>query len=521
MQRIMSTGQKQLAERPVLGVPSNTFDLSHSSKLSINFGTLYPATILEVLPGDSFHITPEYMARFQALISPAFHKFTLRSETFFVPNRILWPNWEKFISPEVKGTIPPACPVIDLYGVPIPANSLPNYLGLPVCPVPPTDASALPFAAYQKVCNDWYRDEDLTPEYFTPLIDGVQVGAPNGDLQILRNRNWDLDYFTTAKPWPQKGDDVIIPISNGNGLPISVVNNANAQIFRDTGTGAISGGAAVSTQAGTGFLSDGAHLNYIDPNGTLGISQSDILANAGTIEELRRAVAIQKFLEADARGGTRYVETLKQHFGVYSSDQRMQRPEYIGSTSQPISISEVVQTSETASTPQGTMAGHGVSMGRHDSFHYTAEEHGFLITMVSVLPATGYYQGVPKMFVRPTRLDYAWPEYAELGEQAILNEEVFFDPATAKQPFGYVPRYNEYRTQINRVSGTFATSLDFWHDDRKFSSTPALNSSFIQCVADPSVQRIFATSTGQQILIYGAFTIHVNRKLPRVVLPSI
>lgn len=540
-QRILDTGNKQLTERPIVRVPKNWFNLSHDNKLSCNMGSLVPNLIQEVLPGDKIRLSPEAFVRFQPMIAPVMHRINVRSEYFFVPSRLLWPEWESFISPPTKDAVPPAWPYFESTapGVLCNVHSLLDYMGLPLGTIK-TKFSALPFAAYQKVYSDWYRDEDLNPEAeFTPLVPGNNANYLNpndSDYFLLRRRNWDKDYFTSAKPWPQKGPTVTIPVT-GSGVGGGVVTASPGfgqfvtQAGQPVGVGehniVVTGNGTSHANVGV----QGVAAGYYDPQGTLAIAPFDVTVSGGTIEDLRKAEALQKFFEADSRGGTRYAETIKQHFDVYSPDARLQRAEYLGSTFQPLSISEVLNTSgETGGLPQGNMAGHGISVNKHpDGIHYDATEHGFLIGIQSVLPVTGYYQGIPKMFSRTDRFDYAWPEFSNLGEQPIYNRELLYDETLGNyndEVFGYLPRYSEYRTALNRVAGEFRTSLDFWHCARKFSVStqiPQLNQTFIEAHPSGSMDRIFAVAglNVDHVLCHWYFDLRMERPLPRHVLPSI
>ncbi|AKI26931.1 major capsid protein VP1 [Microviridae Fen7786_21] len=551
-QRILDTGNPILMDRPINNVNRNTFSLSHNVKTSCEIGQLVPICTLEVMPGDTFHITTEALIRYQALISPVMHAQNARTEWFFVPYRLLWQNWENFISPPTGQVVPPAMPFFPTGSLGLPeggpgtpniiqVGSLDDYLGC-VPGLQNPQICAFFHAAYQKIFTDWYMDEDLgdaapvgqnTAPY---LSDGENFSGPDFpyNWSVLQLRNYDRDYFTSAKPWTQKGPAVVIPITSSiSAAPVDFDGNIQKGILT-SGDPLLSTGANVRLNPDSSGASHG-QVEFSNSSGTLEpgsfeipaaqISADNFQQMMGTIEQLRQCEALQKFLEADSRGGTRYAEVLKQHFGVYSSDARLQRPEYLGGTNQPIVISEVLNTTGTDTAPQGQMAGHGISAAAHNQgIHYYAEEHGVIMGLMSVLPKTGYYQGYEKRFFRQSRLDFPWPEFAELGEQPILNQELFytFSP-TDSETFGYVPMYAEWRTKLNQVSGTFRTSLDFWHMDRKFTSLPSLSSDFIACSYPfNNLNRIFATldETGH-ILAHWFHKISVERKLPRYVRPSI
>lgn len=543
-QRILDTGNKILVERPQPHVVRNTFNLSHDHKFSCNIGELIPAYVMECLPNDTKRIKAEALTRLQPMISPVMHRINQRIEFFFVASRILKTEWESFISPPKEGSTPPSWSFFQ--DVTISVHDLGDYLGLPLGEYTDQQFDALPFAAYKKVWSDWYRDEDINESDEFVMLDSGDVSTRFNDLNTVMHRNYDRDYFTSVKPWAQKGPVVIVPSNGGVPLPdvlvqtntafpsmalvstapIPINSDGKANISSDWSSGTHITGEMQAGDGGDAFL----HNVNIDA-GSSGLyaqtSSIDISALGILVSDLRQQAALQRFLEADARGGTRYVEMNFQHFGARSSDSRMQRAEYLGSNTQPITISEVLNTTGTDTAPQGTMAGHGIAVQKHyDGICYTAEEHGYIIGVCSVLPVTGYYQGIPRMFQRSERLDYLFPEFAAIGEQPLLGKELYYTPTdnvANESVFGYNPRYAEYRIQGNRVSGDFRTSLDFWHLARKFASLPALNQTFLQCVPDETVDRIFAVieTDVDHLLIHYFFEDYTERVLPRLALPSL
>lgn len=474
------------------------FDLSFENKLSTRMGRLVPFYCAEVVPGDKFNISTETLLRMMPLIAPVMHKVNVYQHFFFVPNRILWPNWEKFISTDTSSEDSPAFPLISDIGNPITVadSSLADYLGLPSGFIK-DDISALPFAAYQRIWYEYYRDQNLQASYdenlFT-LHDGLQDPAVLANLKIMRNRAWEHDYFTSALPWAQKGDAINIPLSIAGLAEVHLEDGPtwNAKMLQaDLHTPPFAGNLKVD---GTGDIrDDGANMLVYDPNGSLYVDGSDFTDLEGTINDLRTAMTLQRWLEKNARGGTRYIEIIKHHFGVTSSDKRLQRPEYLGGSKSPMVISEVLQTSESNETPQANMSGHGVSVGASKKIKYYAEEHGYIIGIMSIMPTTAYQQGIDKHFFKFDKFDYLWPDFAHLGEQAILKKEVYYSsedtPEQNDEVFGYIPRYSEYRFRSNKVSGVLRDSLSFWHLGRIFGNRPQLNELFIR--ADPS-NRIFA-----------------------------
>lgn len=466
-------------------VKSSNFHMPYDHKLSCNFGELIPVHIQEALPGDRMHINTQVMCRFAPLVAPVMHKVNCYVHHFFVPNRLLWPSWERFITGGSATGDPqsPVWPTLLLETVHARPGTLADYLGVPVLGTgKQATVSALPFSAYHCVFNSYYRDQNLIQEDPFLLSDGANSRTY---LTLLKYRSWQHDYFTGALPFAQKGASVTVPFGD-----VYLNDNADhvAGLVKDTSGSLVLNGTPLQSDS-FGNLEAGATQAVYDPNGTLS-------AESSTITDLRRAFKLQEWLEKQARGGTRLVENILEHFGVRSSDARLNRPEFLGGSKTPIVISEVLQTSSSDSTtPQANMAGHGVGVGA-GSYNkpYFAEEHGFFISIMSVMPDTAYFQGLPRMFSRDDRLDYYWPSFQFIGEQAVLNKEIFVNSANPDGVFGYVPRYAEYKYMPSRVSGDFKTTLKFWHLAREFATEPALNEDFVSFNANtlPSMLRIFA-----------------------------
>lgn len=475
----------------------NIFDLSHDLKLSLDMGLLIPICNMEAMPGDRFTIGCESMLRFAPMIAPVMHRINVTMHYFFVPNRILWPNWEKYVTNggatvPVGGTLP-AFPTTELSDTTYAEGGILDYMGLPDPDgsIITYEINAMPLAAYQAIWNDYYRDQNVTAEVDYKLVDGHNAFAPI--FGTLRRRAWQHDYFTSALPWAQKGTPVSLPLGTPDDVPVLLNDNFSAGTLLDGTPDDITVGADTP-------IGSSVQTNEM-------FAQTSLLQEqASTINDLRRAFRLQEWLEKNARAGSRYTENILGHFGVHSSDKRLQRPEYITGIINPVIISEVLNTTGTDDAPQGNMAGHGIAVTNGRYGRYFAEEHGYIIGVMSVMPKTAYQQGLTKMWTKtndPTELP--WPTFANIGEQEILNKEIMAFPTTPggeEDLFGYIPRYAEYKFENNRVAGQFKTSLSFWHWGRIFdpSIPPTLDTLFIECnprkdpfaVADPAIQSLWA-----------------------------
>lgn len=502
----------------------STFDMSYDHKLSLKMGKLIPVHLQETLPGDTYRISSEAMLRMSPMLAPIMHKVDVYIHHWFVPNRILWKHWEKFItgSPEIDA--PPALPLIAFNGpgggLSVAKSSLANYLGLPVATIDDQNLSALPFAAYQKIWKEYYRDQNLQDMggFEFELQDGYQDPQMIAELTMLRDRAWEHDYFTSCLPFAQKGAQVDVPISL-NDMDVELrPHPTSPQYFVDRVTGALLSNEEIHTDNnGQIIAAFGGEQGNIDPGSSLYVDGTGASTNT-TINDLRSAFQLQKWLEKNARAGSRYVESLLAHWGVRSSDKRLQRPEYLGGSIASMAISEVLQTSQTEidGTPQGNMSGHGISVSAGRDFKYYCEEHGYIMGIMSIRPKTAYYQGIPRHFNKTDKLDYAWPLFAEIGEQEVKSKEVFYDQLTNTNEltFGYIPRYSEYRYNPSRVSGDMVQSLEYWHMARKFDNVPTLNADFIKC--NPT-KRIFAVEDEEvdEIQAHVWHKILATRNLPK------
>lgn len=496
---------------------SSAFNLSHERKLSTNMGDLVPVLVQEVLPGDKFKLRMENLVRFQALKSPMMHRVDVSTFFFFVPNRLVWNEWEDFITGGEDGTSNPVFPQIHINDDELdkaPVGGLLDHLGLPVQQFETgTDLkiNALPLRAYYLIWNEYFRDQNISNpipiDKGSGIKDLTQVIVQDG--KCLR-RAWQKDYFTSALPWAQRGPQVTIN---------TMANNALVGVQQSGGSFE---GVTVGSEVSGDDYSIRGQGQAINPGEPL------IVDNEGSvtsINELRRAYRLQEWLEKNARGGGRYIEQILSHFGVKSSDARLQRPELLTAGKNPVMISEVLQQSQTTETsPQGNMAGHGVSASSTPYFNRRFEEHGLIIGLMAVTPQPGYMQGVPKLFSKFDKFDYYFPEFDALGEQPILNQELYYDGYSRdgrnKETFGYTPRYAEYRYIPNTIHGDMRTDLKFWHMANDYSETPNLNEKFIEC--DPT-HRVFAVEdkSYQKLIIQTYCDFKAIRPMSKYAIPKL
>lgn len=481
----------------------NKFSLSNYKLLSCDMGELIPCGLTEVLPGDSIQQMTNVLLRCSPLLTPVMHPVDVRIHHWFVPHRLVWDDWEDFITGGADGNDTSDFPTITFSGGSGAAvGSLADYLG--VTPgVNNLEVNALPFRGYALIFNEWYRDQDLQTE----LTISTAAGTDTTTSTALQNCSWEKDYFTSSRPWEQKGPSITVPL--GSSAPV-------------TGLGAfgtsynVASGLTIQTTAGTETTgtndwqrSSVQELYYKKQSG---VTRPDIradLSNASaiTINALREALALQRFAEARARYGSRYVEYLR-YLGVKSSDARLQRPEYLGGGRQSIQFSEVLQTAE-GTNPVGELRGHGIAALRSNRYRRYFEEHGFIFTLLSVRPKTIYAQGLARHWNRRVREDFWQAELQHIGQQEVLNKEVYAAHGTPNGTFGYQDRYDEYRRAESTIGGEFRTStLDSWHMARIFSSSPALNADFVKCVP---TERTFAVPSEDVLWVMARHSIQARR----------
>lgn len=520
---------------------SSKLDLSHDVKLSCNMGQLVPTLCHPVNPGERFSAAIDTLVRFSPLIAPLMHKVDVSHHYFFVPNRLVWKEFQDFITTGLKGDKSPIHPfIVAPPSGGFPQSSLGDYLGIAIGKSAKVDAT--PFRAYAQIINDWYIQQDLQ-ELIVFSTDSGDDSANFEKYNTVFKRNWNRDYFTTCLPYPQKGPATLLPLGGEapvKGIGVLIRGAPNNNSFSGTAGTVVDSLATASNtsnvtydtyaemvgQGNNSTIAMEAKPGTVNGASAIPYVRADLGANTAiNVNELRLAFQTQRFAELNARYGSRYVEFLYSHFGVKSPDARLQRSEYLGSYRAPVVFSEVLQTAPsgtgTAATPLANLAGHGYSSSSKRVFKRTFLEHGWLFCLTSVMPVTAYQQGLPRYFTRFSLFDYLLPTFVNIGEQGVLNKEIFLSGQDAQDEalFGYQARYEEYRHVPSRVCGDFQTTNNFWHLGRIFQNAPVLNDSFLQC--DPS-NRIFAVtdSAVSKLYMHIGHNITAVRPLPKVAHPG-
>lgn len=507
--------QAHFSNVPSADIQRSTFDRSHAYKTTFDAGLLIPILVDEVLPGDTFNVKSTAFARLATPLKPVMDNMYLDTHYFFVPYRLVWDNWQAFMGERKSPSDDPTLFSIPSASINLEASNIQNtifdYMGLPKTPGPvSTEVSVLPFRAYSLIYNEWYRDENLQE----PLP--FETGDLNTIIFGLARRGKRKDYFTSCLPWPQKGDPVLIPL--GTSAPIATLADVG-DIVSVTGNDGLNRWLVNADALGQNYTTVGDDALQNQQQLYADLTE----ASAVSINDLRSAFQIQKLLERDARGGTRYIEIILSHFGVRSPDARLQRPEYLGGGSQYVNINPIAATFENAEVAQGQLAGVGTSVG-NSGFSKSFTEHGVIIGLVSARADLTYQQGIERFWSRQTRYDFYWPALSHLGEQAVLNKEIFVQgTAEDDNVFGYQERYAEYRYKPSRITGLFSSaasaSLDVWHLSQEFANLPALNASFIE--DNPPIDRIVAVPDEPHFLLDVWFKMKTTRPMPVYSVPGL
>ncbi|WNK14223.1 MAG: major capsid protein [Microvirus sp.] len=537
MHKNRSVNPHSFAMIPRADIPRASFDRQFTHKTTFDAGQLIPIYVDEVLPGDTFKLRMTAFARLSTPLFPVMDNMKLSSFFFFVPNRLVWSNWVKFMGEQDNpaDSISFVMPTLTSAASGYPVGSIFDYMGLPtvgqVVGGNTVTNISLPLRAYNLIWNDWFRDENLQNSVVERKTDGGDLVA---DFAILR-RGKRADYFTSSLPWPQKGGTSVTlplgtraPISGLGIVPGGIFSNT-PQTIKDATTSAAGVSYGINSSNATNTMV--IRGNIAGAGGIPDVFADLSLATSATINQLRQSFQIQKLLERDARGGTRYTEIVRSHFGVISPDARLQRPEYLGGGVTPVNISPIAQTSGTGITggtsPLGNLAAYGTALSSGHGFTQSFTEHGYIIGLVCVDADLTYQQGMNRMWSRSTRYDFYFPAFAMLGEQAVLNKEIYVrGDVNDNLVFGYQERWAEYRYKPSMITGLFRSTstgtIDAWHLAQNFTSLPTLNSTFIE--SNPPVSRVVAVgaaANGKQFIFDSFFDCVTARPMPLYSVPGL